>query len=83
MKQKPVIEMNVVSMRSQSTLSLIKVGGVVAGFIEKYHDTQTETHPYKAFGAIVGQGPVRVNTADMRTFATAAAALEHLKKNCR
>lgn len=61
-------------------LSLVREGGVVLGFIEKYPDTLEEQHPYKAFKAIVGQGPVRVDSSNMTPFWTLNAAIAHLKQ---
>lgn len=61
-------------------LSLVKDDGVVLGFIEKYPDTATEQHPYKAFKAITGQGPVRVDSSKMTPYWSQSAAIAHLKQ---
>ncbi|CAM6053506.1 unnamed protein product [Sphagnum tenellum] len=64
---KPAVTVTVVRS-GDPTLSLVKEDGVVLGFIEKYQDTATDTHPYKAFEAILGQGPVRVKPGSMKPF---------------
>jgi len=30
---------------------MVKLGGKVIGFLDKYNNTKSETHPWKAFGA--------------------------------
>jgi hypothetical protein len=50
-------------------LELVKADGEVVGFIEKQPNTADEFHPFKAFKAITGQGPVRVDSNHpMRVF---------------
>ena len=65
-----------------SSICQRKRDGAVLGFVEKHPNTSSEEHPWKAFEAVCGQGPVRFNPGTMRLFYGAAGkaqALEYLE----
>ena len=66
----PVIDVELVvrKLYSSEALYLVRRDGVVLGFLSKIEDTDTDTHPWKAYEAICGQGPVRVNSRTMVPF---------------
>ena len=67
-KRQPVIVDVTLVSDTSSKLYLVKRAGVVLGFLEKHPNRQGEEHPWKAFDAICGQGPVRVAPGTMKPF---------------